>query len=94
MKKFFLILFLLNNSYQQSVFDGVVRLVEEGEAQLQNEPPDKKDLLPEYDFIVVGAGTAGCVVANRLSENPNWKVLLLEAGNKRNFTTKKTILTS
>ena len=38
-----------------------------------------------FDYIIVGAGTAGCLLANRLSMNPDKSVLLVEAGGKDNY---------
>lgn len=45
---------------------------------------DKQDV-GEFDYVIVGAGSAGCVLANRLSADPDKRVLLLEAGGRDNY---------
>ena len=47
--------------------------------------PVTKRLEGDFDYIVVGAGTAGCILANRLSADPGHRVLILEAGGNDNW---------
>jgi choline dehydrogenase-like flavoprotein len=47
--------------------------------------PDATPLDGEFDYIIAGAGSAGCLLANRLSADPRHRVLLLEAGGRDNW---------
>lgn len=72
----------------------VKKFIRERTQHFEQEPEDAANLLPEYDFIIVGAGSAGCVVANRLSEISDCNILLIEAGRPENYAMNIPLLTT
>lgn len=59
------------------LFESTLKYLDETLEWESNEPINRANILLEYDFIVVGAGSAGSVVASRLSEVGKLKVLFL-----------------
>jgi choline dehydrogenase-like flavoprotein len=82
---FLCLLAVLSDVTGDSPLRMLLKFLKRGDSRLNREFPDQAKLRTKYDFIVVGAGSAGCALANRLSENPAWNVLLIEAGRSENL---------
>ncbi|XP_043498855.1 glucose dehydrogenase [FAD, quinone]-like [Polistes fuscatus] len=75
-------------------FIGIERLLNTYKLDPESLPRNTRGVNKMYDFIVVGGGSAGAVVASRLSEVSNWSILLIEAGGNENEISDIPILAS
>ena len=78
LRKLIIIIFFIDFVTLQNIFDTFRENFNRVKIKNTN------DFLKKYDFIVIGSGSSGSVVANRLSEESKWNILLLEVGDEEN----------